>query len=268
MRLLKLTGPGQFSLTEVSRHNTPPYAILSHTWTDSQEVSFKDLIKGKGKDKAGYRKISFCSEQATRDNLQYFWVDTCCIDKSNNTELTEAINSMFRWYRDAARCYTYLADVSTPSNDIDPQSCQSIWEASFRESRWFTRGWTLQELIAPASVEFFSSKGKRLGDKKSLQQQIYEITGIPIQALQGNPFSHFSVTERMAWAAKRQTTKEEDEAYCLLGICEVSMPLVYGEGSQKALTRLLREVSESSTEINNIKEQEGTAHIELIHTKL
>jgi hypothetical protein len=72
----------------------------------------------------------------------------------------------------------------------------------------------------------------------------------------------------MAWATKRQTTKEEDEAYCLLGICEVSMPLVYGEGRQKALTRLLREVSESSTEINNIKKQEGTAHIELIHTKL
>ena len=125
-------------------------------------------------------------------------MDTCCIDKSNNTELTEAINSMFRWYQDAARCYTYLADVSTPGYDADPQSCQRIWEASFRESRWFTRGWTLQELIAPASVEFFSSEGKRLGDKKSLQQQIYEITGIPIQALQGNPFSHFSVAERMA----------------------------------------------------------------------
>jgi hypothetical protein len=261
MRLLKLIGPGQFSLVEAAGHNIPPYAILSHTWTDGQEVSFKDIMEGNGKGKAGYRKISFCSEQAARDNLQYFWVDTCCIDKSNNTELTEAINSMFRWYRDAARCYTYLADVSTPGYDVDPQSCQSIWEASFRESRWFTRGWTLQELIAPASVEFFSSEGKRLGDKKSLQQQIYEITGIPIQALQGNPFSHFSIAERMAWAAKRQTTKEEDEAYCLLGICEVSMPLVYGEGKPKALNRLLREVSESSKEINHIKEQEGTAHI-------
>ena len=258
MRLLKLTGPGQFSLTEVTRHNTQPYAILSHTWTDGQEVSFKDLMEGNGKDKAGYRKILFCSEQTARDNLQYFWVDTCCIDKSNNTELTEAINSMFRWYRDAAKCYTYLADVSIPGYDTDPQSCQSIWAASFQESRWFTRGWTLQELIAPASVEFFSSEGKRLGDKKSLQQHIYEITGIPIQALQGNPFSHFSVTERMSWAAKRQTTKEEDEAYCLLGICEVSMPLVYGEGRAKALNRLLREVGESSTEINTIKEQEGT----------
>jgi hypothetical protein len=126
MRLLKLIGPGQLSLIEVTKHNTPPYAILSHTWTDGQEVSFKDLMEGNGTGKAGYRKILFCSEQAARDDLQHFWVDTCCIDKSNNTELTEAINSMFHWYRDASRCYTYLADVSTPGDGIDPQSCQSI----------------------------------------------------------------------------------------------------------------------------------------------
>ena len=206
MRLLKLTGPGTFNLIEVAGSSIPRYGILSHTWEDEQEVSFEDLIKGVGQCKAGYEKIRFCGEQATRDNLQYFWVDTCCIDKSNNTELTEAINSMFRWYRNAAKCYVYLADVSAPGHNIDAQAYQSAWEVDFRKSRWFTRGWTLQELIAPMSVEFFSKQHQRLGDKKSLEKQIHEITGIPTQALQGNPFSDFSVAERIAWAAKRQTT--------------------------------------------------------------
>src|SRR5215469_9140940 len=86
--------------------NIPPYAILSHTWgADSEEVSFKDLMDDTGKSKAGYKKIKFCGEQARRDGLRFFWVDTCCIDKSNNNELSEAINSMFRWYRDATKCY-------------------------------------------------------------------------------------------------------------------------------------------------------------------
>jgi hypothetical protein len=195
MRLLEMKAPGEFSLIQVATHNTLPYAILSHTWTD-QEVTYQDLISGAGKSKSGYEKIKFCGEQATRDGLQCFWVDTCCIDKSDPAELSKAINSMFRWYRNAKKCYVYLADISTPGDNTDVQAHQSTWEVAFRSSKWFTRGWTLQELIAPAVVEFFSQERKLLGNKKSLEKLIHEITQIPIQALRGNPFSNFSIAER------------------------------------------------------------------------
>jgi hypothetical protein len=145
---------------------------------------------------------------------------------------------MFRWYRDAKKCYVYLSDVTAVGCDTDVQAHQDLWEAAFWDSRWFTRGWTLQELIAPAMVEFFSKEGKRLGNKQSLEKSIQEITGIPIQALRGNPFSDFNIAERIRWAARRQTTKEEDIVYCLLGLCEVSMPPLYGEGKEVALKRL------------------------------
>jgi hypothetical protein len=167
-----------------------------------------------------------------------------CIDKSSSAELTEAINSMFCWYREAAKCYVYLSDVSMHDYDQTDHCSQSPWEPAFRKSRWFTRGWTLQELIAPESVEFFSSEGKRLGNKKSLERQVHDITGIPIQALQGNPLSALSVTERMSWAAKRETTRKEDEAYSLLGIFDIHMPLIYGEG-EKAFLRLKEEIDKS-----------------------
>ncbi|RDW85474.1 hypothetical protein BP5796_03799 [Coleophoma crateriformis] len=175
MRLLEMKCPDEFSLIQIATHNTLPCAILSHTWTD-QEVTYQDLISGAGKYKSGYEKIKFCGEQASRDGLQHFWVDTCSIDKSDAAELSRAINSMFRWYRNAKKCYVYLADVSTPGDNIDDQAHQSTWEVAFRRSGWFTRGWTLQELISPATVEFYSKEGTRLGDKKSLEKLIYEIT--------------------------------------------------------------------------------------------
>ena len=115
MRLVRRSNSGEFSLTEdfVSKDTIPPYAMLSHTWgADAEEVTFEDLTNGTGKDKPGYKKILFCGEQARQDNLQHFWVDTCCINKADFTELSEAINSMFRWYRNATRCYVYLSDVS------------------------------------------------------------------------------------------------------------------------------------------------------------
>lgn len=155
MRLLKLVGPNDFSLVQVPTHNDLPYAILSHTWTPGQEVTYEDLITSSGRSKSGYKKIKFCGEQATKDGFLYFWVDSCCIDKSNPQELSTAINSMFRWYRNAKKCYVYLADVSTPIDKADIQTNQGTWEVAFRKSRWFTRGWTLQELIVPARVEFF-----------------------------------------------------------------------------------------------------------------
>jgi hypothetical protein len=139
----------------------------------------------------------------------------------------------------------YLSDVSVSGSIKNDQFSQLAWEPAFQKSRWFTRGWTLQELIAPASVEFFSVEGERLGDKKSLERQIHEITGIPAQALEGGPLSQFNVNERMSWATKRETNREEDAAYSLLGIFDIHMPLIYGEGRKNALVRLYKEIKES-----------------------
>jgi hypothetical protein len=253
MRLLKRNDNGELSLTKDLIGKTLPYGILSHTWgDDDEEVTFQDLMDGLAKQKVGYKKIQFCAEQATRDGLQYFWVDTCCIDKSNNAELSEAIVSMFRWYRNATKCYVYLADVSVDSQDPASQSFHS-WGPAFRNSRWFTRGWTLQELIAPPFVEFFSTEGKLLGDKKSLESQVQEITGIAAQALQGNTLSKFSVTERLSWAESRGTKREEDRAYSLLGMFDVYMPLLYGEGIGNAFRRLREEINKCSSSIHSSK---------------
>ncbi|KAH8747372.1 heterokaryon incompatibility protein-domain-containing protein [Hyaloscypha finlandica] len=248
MRLLKHNSAGEFCLTEDigDDNEIPPYAILSHTWRDGEEVSFQELIDGTGKGKPGYKKIQFSGEQAKCDGLQYFWVDTCCINKSNNTELTEAINSMFRWYRSASRCYVYLSDVSSPVLDTNDQFSKLLFESAFRESRWFSRGWTLQELLAPSSVKFFSREGKLLGDKKTLERQVHEITGIAISALQGAPLSQFRVDERFSWAGNRQTTRKEDKAYSLLGVFNVYMPLIYGEGTENAFKRLREEIDKCS----------------------
>jgi hypothetical protein len=107
MRLLERKPDGSLILREFIGSAVPAYAILSHTW-GKEEVSFQEVDAGTGKDKAGWRKIEFCAKQAGADGLRYIWVDTCCIDKRNVVELSEAINSMFRWYQKAARCYVYL----------------------------------------------------------------------------------------------------------------------------------------------------------------
>jgi Heterokaryon incompatibility protein (HET) len=247
MRLLKFTDQGQLSLTEFPEDNIPPYAILSHTWgADNEEVIFDDIMNDAGKskeDSLGFKKILFCGEQAKSDGLKYFWVDTCCINKSSSQELSEAINSMFQWYQESAVCYVFLSDVL--ASDIDTDS-QTELPSMFKNSRWFTRGWTLQELVAPTSVKFFSQEEKMLGDKKSLQQEIHTITGIAIQALRGRSLSQFTVEERMSWAQGRITKRKEDHAYCLLGIFDVHMPLLYSEGKEKALSRLHEEIHKAS----------------------
>jgi hypothetical protein len=245
MRLLQQNETGEFGFTKdlVGDDQIPPYAILSHTWgSDTSEITFEDLTNGTSKHKAGYGKIRFCGEQAGRDGIQYFWIDTCCINRANHTELSQAVNSMFRWYRNAARCYVYLSDVSSPPFDTSDDVHPRLWEQDFRKSKWFTRGWTLQELLAPRSVEFFSREGQRLGDKRSLSQQIHEITGIAHSALQGAQLSQFSVDERLSWIARRQTKLEEDKAYSLLGIFDISMSLIYGEGREKAFKRLRKKI--------------------------
>jgi hypothetical protein len=246
MRLLKLGDDNQFSLTEFVGPDIPRYAILSHTWgADHEEVTFKDLIDGTYKTRVGYRKIRFCTAQAASDGLEFSWVDTCCIDKSSSAELSEAINSMFRWYHNAAKCYVYLSDVSIGDSVGKDPSSQCAWKPAFQQSRWFTRGWTLQELVAPTSVEFFSAEGERLGDKESMMQEIHKITRISVEALQGSPLSQFSIDERMSWTIRRETKREEDAVYSLLGIFDIHMPLLYGEGREKAFIRLQREIKES-----------------------
>jgi len=247
MRLLERNSTGEFILTKdfVDDDEIPQYAILSHTWRAGEEVTFKELMDGTGKGKTGYDKIRFCGQQAKRDGLQYFWVDTCCLDKSNSVELQEAINSMFRWYQNAVKCYVYLSDVLSPIFDTNDKPSQLPCESAFRNSKWFTRGWTLQELLAPDLVEFFSREGNRLGDKRSLERQIHEITGVDISALQGTPLPQFGVDERLSWAENRQTTRREDKAYSLLGIFDIQMPLLYGEGREKALKRLREEINKA-----------------------
>jgi tetratricopeptide (TPR) repeat protein len=239
MRLLHFNHYERLVSTDFRGKTIPPYAILSHRW-ESSEVLFADLGRKTCKEKDGYRKLEFCAKQAVQDGLQYFWVDTCCIDKWNLRELSKSINSMFQWYRDAAKCYVFLSDVSVPTTIETPQ--QSDWEASFRASKWFTRGWTLQELIAPKTVEFFSSEGRWIGDKTTLGQLVYETTSIPLAALQNRPLTEFTVSERMDWGKSRETTEAEDGAYCLLGLLDVAMPISYGEGRMNALARLQAEV--------------------------
>ncbi|KAM3066213.1 hypothetical protein ACMFMG_012117 [Clarireedia jacksonii] len=244
MRLLQYSETCRFTFTKdfIGDDQIPPYAILSHTWGPSnEEVTFEDIVNGTGEVKPGYEKIRFCGEQARQDSLLYFWIDTCCIDKSNDAELSRSINSMFRWYRNATRCYVYLSDVSRCSISGNHKCTSRLWESDFRKSRWFTRGWTLQELLAPASVEFFSRERKRLGDKSSLRTQICERTNIPHIALQGHSLSQFSVEERLQWIQHRQTTLEEDKVYSLLGIFDVYILPIYGEGLASAHARLLED---------------------------
>ncbi|KAH8723431.1 hypothetical protein GQ44DRAFT_620361, partial [Phaeosphaeriaceae sp. PMI808] len=157
-----------------------------------------------------------------------------CINKSSSAELSEA---MFRWYHNSAKYYVYLSGVTT-SGFADN-------EKYFQKSRWFTRGWTLQELLAPTYVGFFSEEGDLLGDKDLLVIQIAEITGISVKALQGIPLSGFGVVERMSWARGRETKRGEDMAYSLLGIFDIHMPLIYGEGQTKALNRLQKKISKA-----------------------
>jgi hypothetical protein len=253
MRLLERGGNGKITLTEFpnNRNRTPRYAILSHTWSDD-EVTFQDIKNGVGHEnpvyeqKAGYQKIAFCADRALRDGLQYFWVDSCCIDKSSSAELQESLNRMFRWYRCASKCYVYLSDVSATIQTGEAHSAEASWSPAFRTSRWFRRGWTLQELIAPACVEFFSREAILLGNKSSLEQAIHEITKIPIDALRGSSMSDFTVSERLAWKDKRDTTIEEDKAYSLFGILDVQIPLLYGEGEAKAFKRIYDELNKAA----------------------
>ncbi|KAF1939818.1 HET-domain-containing protein [Clathrospora elynae] len=243
MRLLKYNEGGELTITSFDNNAIPPYAILSHRWgEDAEEVTFEDLVQNVGKNKPGYKKIRFCGEQAKRDSLQYFWIDTCCINKVNKAEHSLAIQSMFCWYRNAARCYVYLSDVATSSLGTEREAGPPLWNSAFWKSKWFTRGWTLQELLAPSLVDFFSQDWTKLGDKISLTQEIHKLTGIPRLALEGAPLSQFSVDERLRWKGDRETKREEDAWYSLLGIFDVRIAPAYSEGATSAFKRLMEEI--------------------------
>jgi hypothetical protein len=246
MRLINCT---TLELEEFFGSNIPPYAILSHTW-GSEEVLFSDLPLRKPSTiaKAGYQKIKLTCDQATRDGLGYAWVDTCCIDKTSSAELSEAINSMFDWYAGSSQCYAFLEDVFASQFELD-----------LPKSRWFTRGWTLQELIAPAKVTFYDRTWTTFGDRQILATTISDITGIDLAVLGDSKINRkypyrtayrskslraLCVAKKMSWASSRVTTRREDIAYCLLGICGINMPLLYGEGD-RAFARLQEEIIRS-----------------------
>jgi hypothetical protein len=228
-------------LREFHGYEIPAYAILSHVWEEG-EVTYQDMqaSRSQAAKKAGFSKISQTCRKALRESLEYAWVDTCCIDKSSSAELTEAINSMFRWYQKAETCYVYLADVPARENT-------EVFERAFASSRWFTRGWTLQELLAPRNVCFYSSDWTFLGTKMDLCDQISEITTINTPFLRGVNVQGASVAKRMSWASERETTRVEDISYCLLGIFGVHMPMLYGEG-QNAFRRLQKEIIKVSND--------------------
>lgn len=242
---MRLLNAATYKFHEYVGVDVPEYAILSHTWGED-EVTFHDMRAEAPpetwKAKLGWQKIERCCVQALEDSIQFVWVDTCCIDKSSSAELQEAINSMFRWYEGSTECYAFIADFDTRETNL----------RLLRMARWWTRGWTLQELLAPESVRFFDSQWREFGDKVSLRQQVARITGISEATLLGTvvgarqALDRVSVAQRMSWAARRKTTRAEDMAYSLMGVFGVNMPLLYGEGGAAAFHRLQVEIMESS----------------------
>ncbi|KAK4621759.1 NADH kinase POS5, mitochondrial [Fulvia fulva] len=218
-------------VTEAEKYGR--YAILSHVWEEPGEVTFQDIRDGTATAKTGWYKIKQARLRAKEDhNLDYCWADTCCIDKTSSAELSEAINSMYRWYFHAKVCYAYLADV--PGQAL-------------KDSKWFTRGWTLQELIAPGDIIFYDATWQMIGSNISMVNELAGITKIDSKVLRDRTaITSVSVAGRMAWAANRHSSREEDKAYSLMGIFDVNMPMLYGEGS-KAFARLQEGIIRTST---------------------
>jgi hypothetical protein len=256
MRLLNTT---TLEFEEFAGGLTEKYTILSHRWGD-EEVSFKEYRKSREtlKHRAGYKKITqFCKISRQR-GYRLAWIDTCCIDKRSSAELSEAINSMYEWYRISAECYVWLEDYSGSLDDL-------------HKCAWFSRGWTLQEMLAPRRVIFFTAHWKIIGHKICIERftlivwskhshecpcmerrttsplgrhiirWLVEASGIPEEYLSGVPVNKASIAERMSWAYRRKTTRVEDQAYSLLGLFEINMPLLYGEG-HTAFRRLQEEI--------------------------
>ncbi|KAF4345744.1 ankyrin repeat-containing protein [Fusarium beomiforme] len=255
---MRLLHTKTYRLYEFFNEEVPPYAILSHTW-GSKEINFEEIQDRRNsygfRSNPGFPKVKGACSLAHSENYEFIWIDTCCINKSSSSELSEAINSMYLWYKRADVCYAYLADVNyrseyspvastklgSESNIVLNGNHWNFDESEFRESRWFTRGWTLQELIAPNKVIFYSRDWKSLGTKVTLRPLISSITSIEETVLAGGGLEVLSVARKMSWASNRTTTRKEDLAYCLMGIFSVNMPLLYGEGD-KAFVRLQEQI--------------------------
>ena len=227
---------------------TTHYAIVSHRWTE--EVNYEemnDLAKMEVKDgrdeirrRDGYQKLLDSCEQAKRDRYEWLWMDTCCIDKRNSAELSEAINSMYRWYEKSGVCYAYLHDLTDKIFPAEPDAQKYPNSNGWPE--WFSRGWTLQEMIAPRDVQFFNKSWQFIGIKTKLAPILAKITRVPEHILtDGVRSTRPCVAQIISWAADRTTTRVEDRAYSLLGLLDVNMPMLYGEG-KKAFHRLQLEI--------------------------
>ncbi|KAI9052004.1 hypothetical protein LZ554_004258 [Drepanopeziza brunnea f. sp. 'monogermtubi'] len=240
---MRLLNTATFILSDFTGSEIPPYAILSHRW-EGHEITFRELEDIKGSDPAAFvnseqdvntaawSKIKGCCDQARVHGYAWIWVDSCCIDKSSSAELSEAINSMFTWYGKAGVCYAYLSDVQSTDAEM-PAAAQE----EFQRSRWFSRGWTLQELLAPKEVIFCAAAWQQLGNRQQLWPLISKATGIG--DLGG--WRTASIAQKMSWASRRETTRSEDKAYSLMGLFGVNMPPLYGEG-ENAFIRLQLEI--------------------------
>ena len=245
MRLIRTT---KLDLEEFVDDQIPKYAILSHRW-EAGEVSMQDWVEERQRGSAGDLKVRAFCDLAVQHGYDYAWVDTCCIDKRNSAELSEAVNSMFEWYRRAGVCMVYLSDVSMEELDVgkDPDEVDM---KEFRQSAWFTRGWTLQELLAPDHSFFYSKSWKQIGTRRSLLRHIVEASGIEERYITATPafarnleqmLASTTIAMRISWASRRRTTRIEDAAYCLLGLFGISMMPLYGEG-HRAFRRLQLEI--------------------------
>ncbi|KAK1624059.1 heterokaryon incompatibility protein-domain-containing protein [Colletotrichum phormii] len=226
----------------LSSVSIPLYVILSHTW-EEDEVTLQDVANSSCVLKKGFAKVRACCAQALRDGFTWVWIDTCCIDKSSSADLSEATNSVFRWYQNATVCYVYLSDLPA-------QKPGRLDYLAFKSTKWFTRGLTLQELLAPRLMEFYDCDWNEVGTKCSLEYLLHKKTGIRRYVLSHDPpISSLPVAERISWASPRKTTRQEDIAYCLLGIFNIHIPLLYGEGD-RAFVRLQQEIIRNSEDMS------------------
>ena len=224
---------------EFTYGNHPSYAILSHTWVHGEEISFRifQTLEGNtlNQEAKTPSKIIQAAKEALRQGLHYIWIDTCCIDKTSSAELTEAINSQWEWYNASTVCYVYL-------DDLDTKPDRSTENSILGHCRWFGRGWTLLELLAPRKCIFFDMHWRSIGERDELYRTLSDITSIDESYLRGNAsIMSAPISMRMMWMSQRKTTRHEDMAYCMLGLFGINMPLVYGEGD-RAYLRLQWEI--------------------------
>nr|OQO30890.1 hypothetical protein B0A51_03173 [Rachicladosporium sp. CCFEE 5018] len=239
----------------------PQYAVLSHTWRD-EEVIFQDIRDPESaRTKQGWRKIQYTCEQTRKDDLEYCWVDTCCINKESSAELSESINSMYGIYGGAAICYIYLDDITENLQLTDLMDSNLVFlnimgarkaRSQVELASASDTALTTQELIAPPDAHFYNQTWKPIARRHDIVSLVSSRTGIDLSVLQrtADPLD-MSIAKRLSWAASRQATREEDVAYSLLGLLDVDLPLLYGEGS-RAFMRLQEELLRTKSDLSTL----------------